>query len=127
MFAFITRFQTFHNTSFIRYQSPMTGGSITRYHTPAMQGRGLKDVISEVGPITTESSQKALSKEQDGKSLSEVGTHFAQDTHDVTKIQTTKLSTLLRFYFHDVFEQLKTNFHTNFRFRRVLGFVIEYA
>ena len=45
-----------------------------------MQGRGLKeDVISEVGPITIESSQKALSKEQDGKSLSEVGTHFAQD------------------------------------------------
>ena len=79
MFEFITRFQTFHNMSFIRYQSPMTGGSITRYHTPAMQGRGLKDVISEVGPITTESSQKALSEEQDGKSLSEVGTHFAQD------------------------------------------------
>ena len=66
--------------SFIRYQSPMTGGSITRYHTPAMQGRGLKeDVISEVGPITIESSQKVLSKELDGKSLSEVGTHFAQD------------------------------------------------
>ena len=66
--------------SFIRYQSPMTGGSITRYHTPAMQRRGLKeDVISEVGPITIESSQKALFKEQEGKSLSEVGTHFAQD------------------------------------------------
>ena len=47
--------------------------------------------------------------------------------HDVTKIQTTKLSILLRFYFHDVLEQLKTNFHTNFRFKRVLGFVIEYA
>ena len=28
-------------------------------------------------------------------------------SHDVTKIQTTKLSILLRFYFHDVFEQLK--------------------
>ena len=47
--------------------------------------------------------------------------------HDVTKIQTTKLSILLRFYFYDVLEQLKTNFHTNFRFKRVLGFVIEYA
>ena len=34
----------------------MTGGSITRYHTPAMQGRGLKGVISEAGPITIESS-----------------------------------------------------------------------
>ena len=44
-----------------------------------------------------------------------------------TKIQTTKLSILLRFYFHGVLEQLKTNFHTNFRFKRVLGFVIEYA
>ena len=29
-----------------------------------------------------------------------------------SKIQTTKLSLLLRFYFHDVLEQLKTNFHT---------------
>ena len=45
---------------------------------------------------------------------------------DVTKIQTKKLSILRRFYFHDVSEQLKTNFHTNFRFKRVLGFVIEY-
>ena len=48
-------------------------------------------------------------------------------SHDVTKIQTKKLSILLRFYFHDALEQLKTNFHTNFRFKRVLGFVIEDA
>ena len=46
---------------------------------------------------------------------------------DVTKIQTTKLSILPRFYFHDVSEQLKTNFHTSFRFKRVLGFATEYA
>ena len=31
------------------------------------------------------------------------------------------------YYFHDALEQLKTNFHTNFRFKGVLGFVIEYA
>ena len=48
-------------------------------------------------------------------------------SHDVTKIPTTKLSILLRFYFHDVLEQLKTNFHTNFRFTRVIGFTIQYA
>ena len=48
-------------------------------------------------------------------------------SHDVTKIQTKKLSILPNFYFHDVLEQLKTNFHTNFRFNRVLGVVIEYA
>ena len=48
-------------------------------------------------------------------------------SQDVTKIQTTQLSILPRFYFHDVLEQLKTNFHTNFRFERVLGFVIEYV
>ena len=47
-------------------------------------------------------------------------------SHDVTKIQTKKLSILPRFYFHDVLEQLKTNFHTTFPFKRVLGFVIEY-
>ena len=43
--------------------------------------------------------------------------------HDVSKIQSKKLSILPRFYFHDALEQLKTNF----RFKRVLGFVIEYA
>ena len=48
-------------------------------------------------------------------------------SHDVTKIQTTKLSILPIFYFHDVLGQLKNNFHTNFRFKRVLAFVIEYA
>ena len=48
-------------------------------------------------------------------------------SHDVTKIQTKKLSTLPRFYFHDALQQLKTNFHTNFRFKRALGFVIKYA
>ena len=41
----------------------------------------------------------------------------------VTKIQTIKLSILLRFYYQDVLEQLKTNFHTYFLFKRVLGFV----
>ena len=44
---------------------------------------------------------------------------------DLAKLQTTKLSILQRFYFHDVLEQLKTNFHTNFLLKRVLGFVIE--
>ena len=44
---------------------------------------------------------------------------------NVTKIQPTKLSILLRFYFHDFLAQLKTNIHTNFRFERVLGFVID--
>ena len=48
-------------------------------------------------------------------------------SHYVTKIQTTKLSILLRFYFRAVLEQLKTNSHSNFRFERVVGFVIEYA
>ena len=42
-------------------------------------------------------------------------------------IKTTTLSVLLRFYFHGVLEQLKTNFQTNFRFKSVLGFVLEYA
>ena len=42
-------------------------------------------------------------------------------------IKTTTLSILLRFYFHGVLEQLKTNFQTNFRFKSVLGFVLEYA
>ena len=48
-------------------------------------------------------------------------------SHGVTKIQTEKLWILPNFYFHDALEQLKTNFHTNFWFKRALGFVIEYA
>ena len=44
-----------------------------------------------------------------------------------TKIQTTKLSILPRFYCHGLLQQLKTNFQTNFRSKRFLGFVIEYA
>ena len=48
-------------------------------------------------------------------------------SHDVTKIKTTKQAILLRFYFHDILEQLKTNLHTNFHFKRVLGFVIKYT
>ena len=48
-------------------------------------------------------------------------------SHDVTKIQTTKLSIEPIFYVHDELEQLKTNFHINFHLKRVLGFVIEYA
>ena len=43
------------------------------------------------------------------------------------KFKIKKISILPRFYFHDALEQLKTNSHTNFRFKRVLGFVIEYA
>ena len=39
-------------------------------------------------------------------------------SHDVTKIQTK---------IHDALEELKTNSHTNFPFKRVHGFVIEYA
>ena len=38
--------------------------------------------------------------------------------HDVTKIQTTKLLMLLRFYFHGVLELLKTNFQTNFSLQK---------
>ena len=46
---------------------------------------------------------------------------------DVTKFQTSELMILLRFYFHDVCEQLKTNIHTNFHSEWVLGLVIDYA
>ena len=57
----------------------------------------------------------------------EFGGAYCWFSHYVTKTQTTKLSFLLGFYFHGVLEQLKTNFQTNFRLKRVLGFVIEYA
>ena len=48
-------------------------------------------------------------------------------SHDVTNIQTLELLILLRFYFHDVQEQLKTNIHTNFHSEWVLGLAINHA
>ena len=45
----------------------------------------------------------------------------------VAKVQTTKLLILLRFYFHGISKQLKTNSHTNFRSQWVLGLVIDYV
>ena len=48
-------------------------------------------------------------------------------SHDVTKFQTRKVLFFLRFYFHDVYEQLKTSIHTNFLSEWIFGFVIDYA
>ena len=42
--------------------------------------------------------------------------------HDVTKIQTKKLSPLLSFYFRVILQHLKTFKQTNFQFKRVLRF-----
>ena len=41
-----------------------------------------------------------------------------------SEIQTKELSILPSFYFHEVLQQLKTFIYTNFRFERVLRFVI---
>ena len=40
------------------------------------------------------------------------------------KFKLKTLSILPRFYFHDALEQLKTNFHTICRFKRVLGLIV---
>ena len=48
-------------------------------------------------------------------------------SHDVTKFQTLELLIFLRFYFHDLLEQLKNNIHTNFHSEWVLGLVIDCA
>ena len=48
-------------------------------------------------------------------------------SHDVTTIPTLELLILLRFYFYDVQEQLKTNIHTYFHSEWVLGLVINHA
>ena len=43
-------------------------------------------------------------------------------SHDVTKIQTKKVSLVPSFYFHVVLQNLKTFIQTNYRFKRVLRF-----
>ena len=43
-------------------------------------------------------------------------------SHDITKIQTKKLSLLLSFFFHVILQHLKTFIQTNFRFKTVLRF-----
>ena len=57
----------------------------------------------------------------------EVCTGFRGSSHDVTKIQTKKLSILLSFYFHEVLQHLKTFIYTNLRYERVLRFATENA
>jgi len=54
---------------------------------------------------------------------------YSSFSHEVTKIQTTKLSLLLSFYFHVMLEHLKILriIRTNFRFKRVLCFAIQDA
>ena len=59
--------------------------------------------------------------------LSIWATDYCWLSHDVTKFQTSELLILLRFYFHDIWEQLKTNIPTNFHSEWVFGLVIDYA
>ena len=57
------------------------------------------------------------------KKLDKTKPPYSWFSHDVTKMQTKKLSLLLSFYFHVVFQHLLKNFiQTNFRFKRVLRF-----
>ena len=46
-------------------------------------------------------------------------------SHDVIKIQTKKLPSLLSFFFHVKLEHLEIFIQTNFRFKRVLCFAIQ--
>ena len=48
-------------------------------------------------------------------------------SHDVIKIQTKKLPSLLSFFFHVILEHLEIFIQTNFRFKRVLCFAIQDA
>ena len=53
--------------------------------------------------------------------------NYSWFSHDVTKIQTKKLSLLLSFYFHVILEHLKTFIQKNFQFKRVLYFAMQDA
>ena len=59
-----------------------------------------------------------------GRFYGKINSRFS---HDVTKIQTKKLSLLLSFYFHVILEHLKTFIQTNFQFTRILRFAIQDA
>ena len=84
-------------------------------------------MVLQKGKINIKIKNIYLIKKSDHNEKRDIIRNNCWFSHDVTKIQTKKLSILPRFYFHDALEQLKTNFHTNFRFKRVFGFVIEYA
>ena len=53
----------------------------------------------------------------------ELASRLIYISQDVTIIQ----AIILRFYFYDVLERLKTIIPINFRFEKVFGFVIEYT
>ena len=86
---------------------------------------GVSIITSDTNSICL-SSQLVFHRWRKGHKLWQIN-GYCWFSHDATKIQTKELSILPRFYFHDALEQLKTNFYTNFRFKKVLGFVIEYA
>ena len=48
-------------------------------------------------------------------------------SHDVTKIQTQKISILLSFHFHEVLKNPNTFIYTNFRCERVIRYAIDDA
>ena len=50
---------------------------------------------------------------------------YSRFSHDVTKIQTKKLSVLLSFFFHEALQHLNTLIYWNFWFERVPPFAIE--
>ena len=56
-----------------------------------------------------------------GNGLPKMALQFLIVSFQMTSLKLSIL--LLRFYFHVVLEPLKTNFHRNFLFKRVLGFV----
>ena len=85
---------------------------------------GVVPIMARETPPKRGTFFKLQAYERVGKSVTR---HYCWFSHDVTKIQTKKLSILPRSYFYDALKQLKTNCQTNFRFKRVLGFVIECA
>ena len=100
--------------------APYYGIIIHTSYLSTFQRPRLKEVIqmhinSEINPRRRRDNQFFLSCFTTSASSFSVGFHM---TSLKFKLQN------YRSYFRDVLEQLKTNFYTNFRSKRVLGFVI---
>ena len=84
----------------------------------------LLDAFSKSSTLPWKNRQQTASSSFFVKLLSRYNSWFS---HDLTKIQTKKLSLILSFNFHVILENLKTFIQTNFRFKGVLCFAIQDA
>ena len=111
----------------VNWKIPETSVQFNRLFCATASKQAMKYIVMATIKFSVENSEYKFPDPFRNKPSINFKRFYCWSSHDVTKIQTTKLSIQLRFYFHGVLERLKTDFQTNFRFKTVLRFAIKYA